>query len=382
MADGSHVLFLNTTSGRKFFTIEGVNDSADTVTVTEAPAGTTSGLNWGIGGKRATWDNSDSRQAFADAAGLFWTFETETSQTLTSTISLDDVYVTGASTGIGDRQLVTTSVSNLTFFNNTGASSAVNNLKNLRFTNSNATKTDGEAFLSTAASNTYFYNCEFGDATDQLHKATDRSGGSSNMYFKHCYIHDTVSNGLSTGGGGTIEAYNCVAWNCGGASFLNASGPMTLFNCVVLDSGSTGATSGSSVYSYNCIFHTGTTGISAPNVGSHNTVYYGLTTGIDVTSGTTPYTNIIDINYFGSVTTNTSLAGDMVSTNEIALTADPCTDAANGDATINEATGGGATLRSAAITIGPTETRPFRWLDTSTGGGATNVAAAKFTRLE
>lgn len=49
--DGTHVLYLQTSTGRRFFTITGVNDGADTVTVSESIAGTASGLSWAIGGK-------------------------------------------------------------------------------------------------------------------------------------------------------------------------------------------------------------------------------------------------------------------------------------------------------------------------------------------
>lgn len=48
--DGTHVLYLQTSTGRRFFTIVGVNDGADTVTVSEDIAGTASGLSWAIGG--------------------------------------------------------------------------------------------------------------------------------------------------------------------------------------------------------------------------------------------------------------------------------------------------------------------------------------------
>lgn len=52
--DGSHVIWVSTSTGRKFFTINATDDGADTVTVDDAPAGTTTGLTWGLGGKRAT----------------------------------------------------------------------------------------------------------------------------------------------------------------------------------------------------------------------------------------------------------------------------------------------------------------------------------------
>ena len=52
--DGSHVIYLVTDSGRKFFTINAVDDTAKTVTVDDTIAGSTSSLTWGIGGTRAS----------------------------------------------------------------------------------------------------------------------------------------------------------------------------------------------------------------------------------------------------------------------------------------------------------------------------------------
>lgn len=71
LADGSHVLYLVTSTGVRFFKITAKDDGADTVTVTPSPAGTASGLTWAIGGKRASIGSSSSRLLFdnASAAG-------------------------------------------------------------------------------------------------------------------------------------------------------------------------------------------------------------------------------------------------------------------------------------------------------------------------
>ena len=42
--DGPHVIWVDTSTGRKFFTINAVNDGANTVTVDDAPAETTTEL--------------------------------------------------------------------------------------------------------------------------------------------------------------------------------------------------------------------------------------------------------------------------------------------------------------------------------------------------
>lgn len=62
--DGSHVLYLVTSSSTRFFKITAKDNGAKTVTVTPNPAGTASGLTWAIGGKRASINSTTSRLLF------------------------------------------------------------------------------------------------------------------------------------------------------------------------------------------------------------------------------------------------------------------------------------------------------------------------------
>lgn len=66
--DGSHVLYLVTSSSTRFFKITAKDNGAKTVTVTPNPAGTASGLTWAIGGKRASINSTSSRLLFEQAA--------------------------------------------------------------------------------------------------------------------------------------------------------------------------------------------------------------------------------------------------------------------------------------------------------------------------
>lgn len=76
-----HILWVATSTGRRFFTIASVDDGAGTVTVNEAPAGTATGLAWAIGGKRIDpFDDqgADLNNAYLPAdAGAGWTLELE-----------------------------------------------------------------------------------------------------------------------------------------------------------------------------------------------------------------------------------------------------------------------------------------------------------------
>lgn len=89
--DGSHVLYLVTSSSTRFFKITAVDNGADTVTVTPNPAGTASGLTWAIGGKRASINSTSSRLLFEQAASANgdalpgWTIELQSGHTETVT---------------------------------------------------------------------------------------------------------------------------------------------------------------------------------------------------------------------------------------------------------------------------------------------------------
>jgi hypothetical protein len=93
LADGSAAIWLDTPSGRQFSKITAVDDGADTVTVEDAfniAAG--SPVNYGIGGKRLTIDNADSRTLFGSTgAKAGWTItveETGTAYLLNSTLNV------------------------------------------------------------------------------------------------------------------------------------------------------------------------------------------------------------------------------------------------------------------------------------------------------
>lgn len=92
--DGSHVLYMVTSTGVRFFKITGADNGAKTVTVTPSPAGTASGRTWAIGGKRATLTSSTSRLLVdnggaAGDAGAGWAIEMQSGHTETNTSRLD-----------------------------------------------------------------------------------------------------------------------------------------------------------------------------------------------------------------------------------------------------------------------------------------------------
>ena len=82
------LLWVQSSSGRQFSIIATV-DSSTQVTCDDVFANTESGRTWAIGGKRATFDNSDSRRLFNDDSAAGFIIETETDQSITSVIEIN-----------------------------------------------------------------------------------------------------------------------------------------------------------------------------------------------------------------------------------------------------------------------------------------------------
>lgn len=74
---GLHVIYLQTTTGVRFFKITAVDDSADTVTVTGIVGGTATGLAWAIGGKRNSPFDTDDDGSTTSGLAAGWTVDIE-----------------------------------------------------------------------------------------------------------------------------------------------------------------------------------------------------------------------------------------------------------------------------------------------------------------
>jgi len=86
------LLWVQSSSGRQFSVIASV-DSGTQVTCDDTFANTESSRTWAIGGKRATFDNADSRELFTNFhVAVLDKIKTETDQTLTSTIAISRSY--------------------------------------------------------------------------------------------------------------------------------------------------------------------------------------------------------------------------------------------------------------------------------------------------
>ena len=223
--DGTAVIWVQTSTGRQFFTINAVDDGADTVTVDDAPAGTTTGLTWGLGGKRKTVDNTQSRTLWTDAK-YGWTAELEDDQTITSALTWsaplllqsnnDNIRTLDQSTG-------NTSIC-------AGTSTVF--LRNLKLTSSG---TKGTNSAGVYQARFVAENCILGDATNTLYNAVYNSSGT----MINCEVAHCTNYGIKL----TSSACNLIGCsihnNASIGVYLNSS-KVTLFCCDIYDNGSYG----------------------------------------------------------------------------------------------------------------------------------------------
>ena len=272
--DGSQVLWVDTSTGRQFSVINSVNNTTKVVTCANTFGSTASGLNWGIGGKRATIDNADSRKLFADATGG-WRIEIEdnTAGTITSSAITCSASGTSAAGPIiidGNSNTINTTA-NASLFVFTGTNWC---FEDCTFTCSNATRTSSVALQSnTTTTAVTAKRCIFGDSTNKLNNVCTRVAGSQNItlslldcevkyllgsmidmgaasgsYFliDGCYVHDCGSNGIYIGSSMTtvtIIVRNCISVNNTGVGIyvaLSSANSITITGCTVVGNSSHG----------------------------------------------------------------------------------------------------------------------------------------------
>lgn len=352
--DGSACLWMKTASGRQFSKITAADDGANTVTVEDSfTIAEASAVNYAIGGKRATWDDADSRNIRSDAKPG-WVIETETNQTISSVITgnCSGDTTNGRITWRGKSGSVRTLTqsSNANHFNSTGtANPTLWRFQNLKFTNSNGTKTAAIA-LAANGGDWMFLDCIFGDATNRLLSALTRVSNSWIANLHNCEIYNTTSNGVTIATSGNLYLYGSWIHVCGAAGISHPGGAAS--DLLIRDSLITGNTTDGIVFS------------AAPtrNISIMNSVLYGNGgDGIDISSGVATTMQIIncqittnasgygirgaagqanfqagiDYNNFGTgVTANTTGALLNLASGAHDLAVDPqYTDAANGDFT-------------------------------------------------
>ena len=164
------LFWVDTTSGRQFSPIASVDDGADTVTCDDAFSVTESSRNYGIGGKRNSFDNANSAKMWEADWKPGWIVETETDQNITGTL---DVQVGGSVTGggyvtmRGDTEHRTISI-NTNAFNLQIHNVPYVRIRNLKFVQTHATKVTCIYVQGSSSNYVRFERCIVGDPTNKV----------------------------------------------------------------------------------------------------------------------------------------------------------------------------------------------------------------------
>lgn len=358
------LLYCSTSSGRQFSVIASVDAMSETITTDDAwPS--ESGVSWAVGGKRATLDDAGSRLIVTtDNPTGEWTVELENTgsdYSITSSLPLRSVTIKGDDennpTGVTFNQ-------NSNLFNASTGSSTVKNLS-LKCTASS--KTLATAF-NKAASNAGFrvHNVTF-DSSDNWNKAFGRTAiANGDLRVIECKINNTITN---ISDWDTVqEFYNCTFSNCSGNGIASRSNTCIVKNCVF------DGCSGNLIYQsknpsnvwviQGNVFNGGSQALRlytytwmSARAGAFENIFIGFTSQA-IYNNPTDTSFQISRNAFYNNTAEYSGTHD----DNITLTADPFTDAASGDFSLNSDAGGGAVLRAATMVMGSTTAYPFNWL--------------------
>ena len=346
------LLWVQSSSDRQFSIIASV-DSSTQVTCDDVFANTESSRTWAVGGKRATFDGAV--QLFRDWHGG-WIIETETDQT----VSVD---LRAAAVG-GD----------------------VDNYAVIRCNNKKITKAFAVFWTPTLPFREYTIIQDAILTTSiasngVLIGTTGLAGDSPLRHLINVHIDPTIDGGTGTYGvyvGQGMTAYRCSFKNS--TYGVYATFPCTVNSCI-FESNATGLWGSHQLSPQNSIFinntshgveHAGATryftatgNISYGNSGDGLRIAgrlgtFGMfTSNIAVNNGGYGI-NITNTNYSLKTTLNCAtynntsggINGSLQQINNVALTADPFVDAANGDFNLNAINGGGGTLRSKNYTLG------------------------------
>jgi len=356
------LLWVQSSSGRQFSIITTV-DSGSQVTCDDNFDNTESGRTWAIGGKRATWDNADSRRLFGGDCAAGFVIETETDQSLTSTILLSHnkgaanefVTIRGSSAHKTINQTVNDEI-----FDCANWSGGKNTFKYLKFTNTNASKGNANAIRIANQAETFtFKNCIFGDATNTLRYGIYALNWARTVVHQCLFTDSEIGYHAYWNPSGNSSFTECVVRNMSSHGYYQASGEQnTVVNSVFHNCGGYGVYITGEGQVIGCICHGNTSGgiYLSPAYGNESTMAarnilvsnggYGIHSVTNATYG--DLDNVFDNAYFN----NTSGQALNANIDPITLTADPFVDAANGDFNLNNAAGGGVVLRSTKYTLG------------------------------
>lgn len=394
------LLWVQSSSGRQFSVIASV-DSGTQVTCDDTFANTESSRTWAIGGKRATFDNADSRLLFSDdiftMQGVI--IETETDQTISSYLyikppayadSATPMRFRGSSGGI---KTITQTAADYHFRPSSNANAYWSNLK---FDNSNATTNSScQVFWNRLVTqNWHFSDCVFGDTTNTIYSVQYDNSGNWAGSFHRCKFQSTTDYAFKRYGHLAVKFVDCLFDSCyGGVNQASSSYGYTggSFNRCVFSNITNQAIVNRAVYNQylgltdidSCIFYDCGTGLEVslhmkiPMVCS--SIFVNCTTGVDLNvSGQTAGGLVVPFvqgNAFFNCTTDIDYLANHLNVNfeKITLAADPFVSASTGDFNIADNTAGN-TLRANNFSMNTdTAVYPFRQYVSDAFGGGGNV---------
>lgn len=326
--DGSHVLYMVTSTGVRFFTITATDDVADTVTVTPNPAGTSTGRTWAIGGKRASIGSSSSELLFDNAGGSGdampgWIVEMESghAESISSPCDLrragdttsGPIVLRGVAGAATLPKITVTANVNafvmrgqyqcLKNFNIEAASSAVTSAitataDNVEVDRIKLTRTSTNVFtdgIASTSGNMRVTNCEIQRCGDGI----DFQSSTYGNFIAWNVIHDCTSHGINMGTTslGTVILgnllYGCGGDGINGAFTGNGSRSLAIINNTINGStsdgielsGTVGDCNGQLRISNNILSNNGGYGLKFSNASANDTYLQGV--GVSVVGNQT-----------------------------------------------------------------------------------------------
>lgn len=366
----------STSSGRQFSIIASV-DSGTQVTLDDNLAATHSGnLTWAIGGKRATLESAkrllDDGSITGDAKGG-WTIELADGHT--ESLSTRILTRVGGDTTNGPiiiRGETGATVKPILTFTANGEGFTLNinyvQLHDLELRNSSGTKTLSVAVTVTngtavglvisgvvAADATHnwltgvrfagngcrIYGCEIANCTDVGMRHQNATGA---VVIERCHIHDNTSHGIEFTANnllGCSVRHSVIESNGGDGIRHNGGNDGRNSAKIVSNIFYNNTSDGIEIVNNNAAMPDLIGNVFSQNGG------YGINSAATAAQA---YGQVADYNAFYSNTSGLR-NGITAGANDITLTADPFTDAAGGDFTLNSTAGGGAALRAVSISL-------------------------------
>jgi hypothetical protein len=307
-----------TTSGRQYSIIVSVDNILKTITCTDAFAVTEASRNWGVGGKRKTIDNTNSRGIFSSTNGKAgWTVSIEDDQSITSTLTISVVadttsgpfMIKGADSA--DHPVIT-QTANAANFTASGIANGFS-IRNLKLTNSNATKTAAFGFITTTTTIADFSDCIFGDSVNQLLSGLQQVTNSATLSLNKCLITSCTGDGINHTTGGGLTMRDCVVTGCvKGVDHSGSGGAINMSRCIIYNNTSDGvhASALAGIAIVNCTIHgnsgdgidltaAGGSSLTLTSIYNNNLTANGGY-GINATAIVGARTSFIDYNNYGT----------------------------------------------------------------------------------